>query len=331
MTGYIDRRNRRYGIVRSMRSVQDEINRRRSRALALLNQRQTMSIKGSVSVATLKREMAAPDGHIEVDPDVAMAAREMGVPAFQVLPTSDMAQGNLAMLQEAKSEIDQLGPNASLLGQQQGQQSGRAIMAQQQAGMAELAPLYDSLRDFTLRCYRAIWSRVRQYWTDERYIRITSDMQAPQWLTVNEVVGFDPFTMQPMVQNRVAEMDVDIIIDEAPDHVTLQAEQFEQLSAMAQAGLPIPPEVLIEASSLRDKPKLLEMMQQAKQEAMMQQQAMAQAQAQSAQAAAQLQQIDVASKADERAATAEQKRTDTALKVAGAMGGAMMPPAAAGF
>jgi len=331
MTGYIDRKNRRYGIVRSMRGVQDEINRRRSRALALLNQRQTMGIKGAVSVQALKRELSTPDGHVEIDPDVAGSARELGVPAFQIMPTADMAQGNLAMLQEAKGEIDQLGPNASLLGQQQGQQSGRAIMAQQQAGMAELAPLYDSLRDFTLRCYRAVWARVRQYWTDERYIRITSDMQAPQWLTINETVGVDPFTMQPIVQNRVAEMDVDIIIDEAPDHVTLQAEQFEQLSQMAQAGLPIPPELLIEASSLRDKPKLLEMMQQAKAEAAQQQQAMMQAQGQAAQAEAQLKQIDVASKADERAATAEQKRTETALKVAGAMGGAMMPPTAAGF
>jgi D-ribose pyranose/furanose isomerase RbsD len=275
--------------------------------------------------------MSRADGHVEIDPSIMDMANETRFPPFQVMQNSDQTAGQFSLLQESKAEIDLVGPNPSLVGQTSGGASGRAIQAQQQAGLAELAPIYDSLRDWTIRVYRAIWERIKQYWTDERYIRITSDMQAPQWLTVNEVVGFDPFTMQPMVQNRVAEMDVDIIIDEAPDHVTLQAEQFEQLSAMAQAGLPIPPEVLIEASSLRDKPKLLEMMQQAKQEAMMQQQAMAQAQAQSAQAAAQLQQIDVASKADERAATAEQKRTDTALKVAGAMGGAMMPPTAAGF
>jgi len=316
MTGYIDRENRRYGIVRSMIPVQDEVNARRSRALHLINTRQTTAVKGAVSVETLKRELAKPDGHVEIDIESAMGARDAGIPAFQVLQTSDMAQGNLAMLQEAKAEIDMLGPNAALLGQAQGQQSGRAIMAQQQAGMAELAPLYDSLRDFTLRCYRAMWARVRQFWTDERYIRITGETQAPQFIAVNQVTGFDPMTMQPMVENAIAKMDVDIMIDEAPDHVTLQAEQFEQLSAMAQAGIPIPPEVLIEASSLRDKPKLLQMMQQAKAEAMQAQQAQMQAQQQAAQQDAQLKQMDVASKADERAASAMQKRADVALKVA---------------
>jgi hypothetical protein len=46
------------------------------------------------------------------------------------------------------------------------------------------------------------------------------------------------------------------------DTPTIAAEQFEQLVQMAGQGLPIPPDVLIEASSLRNKDKLLEMMKQ---------------------------------------------------------------------
>jgi len=59
------------------------------------------------------------------------------------------------------------------------------------------------------------------------------------------------------VKNNVAELDVDIVLDDVPAAATLQSEQFEQLSAMAQAGVPIPPDAIIEASSLRNKDKIL--------------------------------------------------------------------------
>ena len=197
------------------------------------------------------------------------------MPAFQVLQTQDQVAGQFNLLVESKNEIDTLGPNASLLGQLQGDQSGRAIMAQQQAGLVELAPIYDSLRDWTLRVYRQMWMRVGQFWTEERWVRVTDEAQAPQFIGVNQIVGMDPYTMQPLMENMISQMDVDIIIDEAPDIVTLRQEEFEQLASMAQQGIPIPPEMLIEASSVRNKQRLLEMMGQQKQEAMqMQAQAM---------------------------------------------------------
>jgi hypothetical protein len=64
------------------------------------------------------------------------------------------------------------------------------------------------------------------------------------------------------IENPVSELDVDIIIDEATDFVTLQQEQFTQLANLAQSGVPIPPDVLIKASALRNKDELLEMLQQ---------------------------------------------------------------------
>lgn len=295
MTAYIDRENRRYGLVTSMLGAQDEVNHRRSKGLHLINSRQTQTVKGAVSVDALKRELAKPDGNVEVDIDQISGAREAGVPAFQILPTNDMAAGNFQLLQEAKNEIDMIGPNASLLGQLQGDQSGRAIMAQQQAGMAELAPVYDSLRDWTLRCYRQMWLRVRQFWTEERWVRVTDETEAPEWLAFNRQVGMQVVQgpdgmpmLQPQIENPVAQMDVDIIIEDAPDYVTLRQEEFEQLAQMAQQGMPIPPEMLIEASSVRNKKRILEVLEQQKQEAAQGQQQAMQAQMQAEQAKLQL-------------------------------------------
>jgi hypothetical protein len=295
MTAYIDRENRRYGLVTSMMGAQDEINHRRGKALHLSTQRQTQTVKGAVSVDMLKRELSKPDGNVEVDIDAVAGARDSGVPAFQILPTNDMAAAHFQLLQEAKNEIDQIGPNASLLGQLRGDQSGRAIMAQQQAGMAELAPIYDSLRDWTLRCYRQMWLRVRQFWTEERWVRVTDETQAPEWLVFNRQVGMqvqvgpDGMPMiAPQLENPVGQMDVDIIIEDAPDYVTLRQEEFEQLAQMAQQGMPIPPEMLIEASSVRNKKRILEMLEAQKQEAAQAQQAAMQAQMQAEQGKMQL-------------------------------------------
>lgn len=316
---YVDRENRRYGVVRDMISQQDEVNKRRSKSLHLLNARQTAGVKGAIkSIADMKAQLAQPDGHVEVDIDAIDGAREAGVPAWQILPTNDQIAGHFQLLQEAKSEIDMLGPNASLLGQLTGDQSGRAIMAQQQAGLAELAPVYDSLRDWTLRVYRQMWMRIRQYWTDERWVRVTDEMEAPKFIGLNQVTGmqFDPATGQvvPQVQNAVAEMDVDIIITDAPDVVTLQQEEFEQLARLAERGIPIPPEALIGASAVRNKAKMLEMLNQQRGQA-------EQAQMAQVQQAAQLEQVKVAADAQLKGAQTQKVQAETA-KIAAEVPGA---------
>lgn len=270
MSAYVDRENRRYGLARDMIPMQDEINKRRSKLLHSLNSRQTMGVKGAVSIEALKRELAKPDGHVEVDIDAIDGAREAGVPAFQVLQNQDQTRGQYELLVEAKQEIDMLGPNASLIGQLEGQQSGRAIMAQQNAGMAELAPIYDSLRDWTERVYRATWDRIRQFWTAPRWIRITEDENAAQFVGINQLV-MGPYG--PQMMNPVAEIDVDIIVDQAPDYATLRAEQFDKIADMVGKGVPIPPMALIEASDLRDKKKIVEAMTGDPSEAQMKQEA----------------------------------------------------------
>lgn len=269
MTGYIDRKNRRYGLVRDMLSMQDEINKRRSKLLALVSQRQTMGVKGVVDVARLKRELAAPDGHVELDLQAVQEAAERGIKPFEVIQTSDMAAGQFQLLVEAKSEIDMLGPNASLAGQLTGAQSGRAIMAQQQAGLAELAPIYDSLRDWTERVYRSVWDRIRQFWTEPRWIRVTDDPQAAQFIGVNQMV-MTP--MGPQMVNPVGQIDVDIIVDQSPEYATLRAEQFDTLAKLAGQGYPIPPQIMLEASDLPEKAKLMESLKGDPQQSAMQQQ-----------------------------------------------------------
>jgi hypothetical protein len=246
---YVDERGDRYGVVRDMIPIQDEINKRSSKALHLLTVRQTQAQKGAVDdIDKMKAELAKPDGHIEVNP-----GKE-----FAVLEQTAQIQGNLELLQEAKAEIENLGPNPGLIGRGVEKQSGRAILAQQNSGMTELSPVFERIREWKLRVYRRDWNMIRQFWNSERVIRVSGDPDAIQHLHINRPV-VDPMSGQVVgMENAVAEIDIDIILDEGPDTVTMREELMEQLSQLGPGV--VPPELLIELSNIGEKEQILRKM-----------------------------------------------------------------------
>ena len=84
-SAYINRENQRYGMVRGLISMQDEINKRRSKALHLLSVRQVVAEQGAVQdVDKARREVAKPDGYIEIMPGLK----------FEIEQTADLASGS---------------------------------------------------------------------------------------------------------------------------------------------------------------------------------------------------------------------------------------------
>jgi len=267
-SAFVTREGERYGAVRQLTGIQDEINKRRSKALHLLSVRQVRAEKGAVEdMAAARKELARPDGWIETVPGFD----------FEILPTGDMAAAQFNLLAEAKGEIDAVGANAALTGKGFTDASGRAIQVRQQGGQLELGPLFDSLRAWQGRVARKAWGRIRQFWTAPRWVRITDDPNAPQWVGLNrpvtladelvrelgavppELLGDPRLATVVRVEHDLAALDVDIVVGEAPDTVVLRQEQFAVLADLARAGVPIPPEALIEASGLPEKDRLLAM------------------------------------------------------------------------
>ena len=187
-----------------------------------------------------------------------------------------------------------MGPNASLQGKQKQELSGRALLVQQQAGMAELGRLVDARRHWDLAVYRAVWHRIRQFWTAERWVRVTDTEGNLKFVGLNrpvraleasavefealaasipglpgeeqeqafgmllETAGLPGFQRVVGTENNVAALDIDIILDQGPDTITVQQEQFDQLVKLPQAGVPVPADVIIEASSLPNKRQILD-------------------------------------------------------------------------
>jgi hypothetical protein len=257
LTAFVDRENNRYGVVRDMRGPQDEVNKRRSKALHLLSTRMLkQAAPGDVNVDEARREAARPDGVLPYN--------------YDLVHTGDMTAGHLNLLQEAKSEIERMGPNPAILGRETASASGRALLTRQQSGMVELSILFGALEDWELRVYRQMWARARQFWRDPMWIRITDDEGAPKFVQLNapemgppQVVQ-DPATgqvgLQPMVlgyKNQVAEMDVDIIIDATADTANVQQEQFQSLVQLVSSNsgyaAQVPFELMLEMSSIPHK------------------------------------------------------------------------------
>ncbi len=278
-SAYVNRENERYGVVREMISPQDEINKRRSKSLHLLNTAQIVTEEGMFTdIEKLRKEAVRPDGVIVLPPG--------GSEKFRFETRTDLAAAQMQLLQEAKNEIDLMGPNAAMQGDQpDSTASGKAIIASQQGGMIEMGDLLDGLRHFDVRVFRAIWCRIRQYWDGPKWVRVTDDERNLKWVGVNvpreQIQQFQQQNPQMAQQikasvSNVAELDCDITIDDAPDSVTPALEQWQALVELKKvdANGELPFRVLIEAApNLKNKTKILEMMDQTHQPDPMQEQA----------------------------------------------------------
>lgn len=270
---FVDRDNARYGIVEGMIPRQDEINMSGSRALHLLNSRrvQITDPAGPDQDANLIREEAArPDG---VLPYGVVAA-----------DNGDLTQFQFLRMQQAKADIDRMGPNPATLGREGASASGRSHLVRREAGLTELAVVLVGIEDLDLRVFRQMWMRIKQFWNAAKTVRVTDDIGAPKFLMVNEpvtqevpgiVMGPDgqptigTQTVVVEVKNRPAEMDMDIIIENSPDTATLAAEQFSEIMKLVPIYGPaaFPLKLVIKASALPKKRELLEALETMEQEA----------------------------------------------------------------
>ena len=281
---FVDGDGGRYGSLKQVLDVQDEINKRRSKALHLMSVRQTFGTAGAVADLNKARaELAKPDGHVE------FAFGELGKD-FGVLPTGDMAQAQFNLLTEAKMEMDAVGANAATQGKDKTVQSGVALRQRALTGQTELAPMFDMLKNLDIRVYRKTWNRIKQYWKAEMWLRVTDDENNLKFVGLNKPVTKGEMLLKqaeaqkappeilqqlqqqiatnPMMkevvstENDIINLDVDIVMDDAPDTVTQEIEDFQAMAEMVKSGFPLPPEAVIMASPLSNKDKIIKMMKE---------------------------------------------------------------------
>jgi hypothetical protein len=297
----IDRDNNRYGEVAGFISQQDEINHRRSKFLHFNSTRQTFGNSTAVTdVDAVKKELKKPDGHIQLE-----AGAKLGED-FGILPNNDLSQAQFNLYLDAKSELDSTSFNSGLAGDsKQAELSGKAIGKLQESGTIELNRQYSLLKGWEKRVYEQVWFRVKQFWNEEKWIRVTDDQDDLRWVGLNAEVTAQTLLMENIqddslplqarqqseqilqllmetenprlneiveTRNPTTELDVDIIIDQSLDVINIQQEQFELIATFAQKG-DIDVIELIELSQLRGKDDLIKKLEKRRAEQAQAQQA----------------------------------------------------------
>lgn len=243
----VDHDGDRYGFNRNLKSPQDQLNHFNSKKSHIINTRRIISEKGAVDdIEIARREWAKPDGWIEKNPGLAIEPDQT---------TANDFKGLAELATEARTYLENFGPNPSLIGQGLEDSSGRAIQLLQQAAIAELGPYLAAFKNWKLRVYRDIWNIIQRHWKSSRWIRVTDDQNVPQFFQINKSFdenGFPLFDQynRPQIVNAIGSLDVDIIIDEAPDAVNMQADNMMVLQTLGPQFAQQYPEIALELAPL---------------------------------------------------------------------------------
>lgn len=308
---YVDDKGNRYGVVKDLIPIQDSINQRHSRLFHLLAQRRIIADKGAVDdINKTRREAARADAYIELNPRGKDAVEKR----FKIDEGGPEIEGQYKLLEHSIEQMRNYGPNTAILGKGEGvnSQSGRAILALQNAGMTEMSSVFDRHRLLKFMSWRCDWRNVRQFWDDERWFTVMDEdaEKGVRFVALNQVM-YDPQTGQMRIVNNVAQMDIDIIIDESADTITQTEEALDFMSKLGEAAIGPAGELFIELSNLRNKDKLLKLIRSKQPQTDPQQ-------AELAKKVAYLEAAQRAVDVDKTIAEVENKRADSLSKLAAA-------------
>ncbi len=219
-----------YGVIRRVKDIQMDLNKRASKALFMLNTNQIIADDGAVDDwDTARDESDRPDGLI-----VKKAGKE-----FTIRRDTDAATGQIQMMTLAAQSIQKTGNvNNENLGRQTNAVSGEAIKARQLQGSVSTTEPFDNLRYATQCQGEKQLSLTEQFYTEEKVIRLTGAKGAVEWVRIN----------QPEVQadgsvrfiNDITASQADFIVSEQDYAGTMRQVMFESLQGMAQR---LPPEI----------------------------------------------------------------------------------------
>lgn len=269
------------GVVHDLKDPQREINKRRSQMLHIIN---TMANSGwKYRAGTLDDANKKKLENLGSMPGVVI--EHIGEAPQEIVPKPvpvNVIQAEIMSVQD----IQQIsGINEAMLGQSvPAGTSGKALEFRQRQAITQVAILFDNLRQSKKRILRLLWGKknkpglIPQFYTEEKTIRILGEDGKHEFVVVNQQVPMaTPMGTVMQVVNDLSATDFDIIISETPASPTARMSQFYALLEAIKYGVPVPPDMLIDASDWPQKEEMKNRMvqQQQQQQAMMEQQAQA--------------------------------------------------------
>lgn len=242
-----------YGVIRRVRDMQQDLNKRASKALFMLNTNQIIADEGAVEDWDEARE--------EVDSPDGLIVKKQGK-IFEIRRDTDGATGQIQMMTLAAQSIQKsAGVSDENLGRQTNATSGKAIAARQLQGSVVTTEPFDNLRLATQIQGEKQLSLTEQFYSQEKVIRLTGSKGALEWVRINQPEQQPDGSVRYL--NDITASSADFVVSEQDYAGTMRSVMFDNLNAMAAK---LPPElalrlltIAMEFSDLPNKEEIAEM------------------------------------------------------------------------
>lgn len=215
-----------YGVIRSMRGMQDDINKRMSKAQYILASEKVLVEEGAIDdIDEFRREIARPDS--------LAVLKNGGLQRVQIGIGKELSQAHLELASRSINMIQQVGGvTDELLGRSTNAVSGVAVQARQEQGSVATNKLFDNLRLAFQQHGEKELSLIEQFMTEQKQFRITNSRGTPEYVSVND----------GLPENDITRTKADFIVDEAEWRATMRQAAVAELLQVAQN---LPPQVIM--------------------------------------------------------------------------------------
>lgn len=216
-----------YGLIRGLRGIQEDINKRASKALAILSSNKTIMEKGAVDdVDAYLEEVAQPD---------AVIIKNKGY-SLEINADRDLAPAHLELMARSIQMVQQVsGVTDEAMGRTTNATSGVAIgRRQEQAGMST-AGVFDNLRLAIQVRGERLLSLIEQYVSERKAFRITNMRGTPEFIEVND----------GLPENDIVRTKADFIISEEDWRASVRQSQLAELMDLLAKLAPVAPQAAL--------------------------------------------------------------------------------------
>ena len=214
-----DRDGQPYGVIRNMRDPQEDLNKRRSKALWILSTNRVIADEDAVEDwDEVEEQVARPDGIIK---------KQRGS-EFEISNETSLAKEHVAlMIQDIQFLESTSGVTEENRGEVTNASSGRAINLRQTQGSVVTADLFDNLRYAIQLHGEKKLSLIEQYYTEPKVFRITGDRGQQEFMNVNMPGQDGDGNLQ--IENDISKTKADFVVDTQNFNETVRLAMFESM------------------------------------------------------------------------------------------------------
>lgn len=216
-----------YGLIRGMRDIQYDINKRAAKALHILSTNKVVMDEGAVTdLDEFREEVARPDAILVKKKGYDLT---LNVDRDLAAPQMELMSRSINMIQQQSGVTDEA------MGRSTNATSGVAIGRRQEQGAMATAGIFDNLRFAAQVHGEKQLSLVEQFFTEQKQFRITNMRGQPTYVDVND----------GLPENDIIRTKADFIISESDWRATMRQNATEELMAMLGQLAPVAPQLAL--------------------------------------------------------------------------------------